>query len=224
MNDDKVNEDPMEFVNQEPDEPVAEPVAEPAPKPTARPRSGTASRNQGNSKLIIGIVAVAVVIAVIILWPRGGGDVDNNVPVMTLENQPVPAVDTPVSSDVNIDEAVTEIIPESSETTTKPEPKPEPEPEPAKVTTTPEPALTAGIGAPGAEGSWGVQVFASSTRQGAENFKAKMDAKGFRAIVRSGDDGTHRVWIGYFKSRDYAEAWKRTNSGSIPDKTMVKQR
>ena len=179
MNDDKVNEDPMEFVNQEPDEPVAEPVAEPAPKPTARPRSGTASRNQGNSKLIIGIVAVAVVIAVIILWPRGGGDVDNNVPVMTLENQPVPAVDTPVSSDVNIDEAVTEIIPESSETTTKPEPKPEPEPEPAKVTTTPEPALTAGIGAPGAEGSWGVQVFASSTRQGAENFKAKMDAKGF---------------------------------------------
>jgi len=221
MNDDKVNEDPMEFVNQEPDEPAAESVAEPAPKPTARPRSGTASRNQGNSKLIIGIVALAVVIAVAILWPRGGGDVDDNVSVMTLENQPVPAVDTPVSSDVNIDEAVTEIVPESSETTT---PKPEPEPEPAKVVLTPEPAITANIGAPGAEGNWGVQVFASSTRQGAENYKAKMETKGFRAVVRSGDDGKHRVWIGYFKSRDYAEAWKRTNSGSIPDKTMVKKR
>ncbi|MCP4144774.1 MAG: SPOR domain-containing protein [bacterium] len=220
MNDDKVNEDPMEFVNQEPDEPVAEPAAEPAPKPTARPRSGTASRNQGNSKLIVGIVAVAVVIAVAVLWPRGGGDVDNNVSVMTLENQPVPAVDTPVSSDVNIEEAIAEIVPESSEATTKPEP----EPEPAKVVVTPEPAITANIGAPSAEGSWGIQVFASSTMQGAENYKAKMDAKGFRAVVRSGDDGKHRVWIGYFKSRDYAEAWKRTNSGSIPDKTMVKQR
>ncbi len=217
MNDDKVNEDPMEFVNQEPDEPVAEP----APKPTARPRSGTTSRNQGNSKMIIGIVAVAVVIAAAILWPRGGGDVDDNVSVMTLENQPVPTVDAPVSSDVNIDDAVTEIVPESSEATT---PTPEPIPEPVKVVVEPEPAITANIGSPSAEGSWGIQVFASSTRQGAENYKAKMDAKGFRAVVIPGDDGKHRVWIGYFKSRDYAEAWKRTNSGSIPDKTMVKQR
>lgn len=220
MNDDKVNEDPMEFVNQEPDEPVADPT----PKPTARPRSGTASRNQGNSKLIIGVVVVAVVIAAALLWPRGG-NIDDSVSVMTLENQPVPAVDTPASSDVNIDEAVTEIVPESSEATTpKPKPKPAPKPEPAKVVAAPKPAVNANIGAPGAEGSWGVQVFASSTRQGADKYKAKMDAKGFRAVVRSGDDGTHRVWIGYFKSRDYAEAWKRTNSGSIPDKTMVKQR
>lgn len=219
MNDDKTNEDPMEFVNQEPDEPVAEP----APKPTARPRNGTTSRNQGNSKMIIGIVAVAVIIAVALLWPRGGGDVDDNVPVMTLENQPVPAVDAPVSSDVNINEVVTEIVPESSETTT-PKPEPVPIPEPAKVVVTPEPAITANIGAPTAEGNWGIQVFASSTKQGAESYKAKMDARGFRAVVRSGDDGKHRVWIGYFKSRDYAEAWKRTNSGSIPDKTMVKHR
>jgi cell division protein FtsN len=219
MNDDKYTDEPMEFVNQEPVEPVSE---EPIQKPTARPRSGTAPSNRGSNKLFAGVVAIAVIVAIALLWPRGA-DIDDNVSVLTSENQSVPEIDAPVSSDVDINEAVAEIIPETAEAKIT-KAKPTPKPEPIETVKTDKVVATSKPEAPGVEGSWGIQVFASGTKQGAEKYKAKMDAKGFRAVVRSGDDGNHRVWIGYFKSRDYAEAWKSANSKSIPNKTMVKQR
>jgi DedD protein len=87
-------------------------------------------------------------------------------------------------------------------------------------TTTPPPAEPTRI-TPAASGRWAVQLGAFKTHANAEKVVQELAAKGLTAHVRAANTSSgemiHRVWIGWFSSRDQAQRFAAQEKSRIGD-------
>ncbi|MEZ4389105.1 MAG: SPOR domain-containing protein [Candidatus Krumholzibacteriia bacterium] len=218
-----------------------EPASKPAGTATRRRKSlaGDSGSRQLSRPLLIALLVV-VVGGGYLFWPRGGG-----VPTGIGEQYSVVTTDStdhavPRSGSVDITAERDTLVPEppagdthaeaasrqplklsepaaaTPQATTPPAAKPRPRAaEPARKASETPPAVVQ----PAATGVWAVQVGAFRTRTGADAVVSDLAAKGIAATVRaantSGGEMIHRVWIGWFATRDDAQAFARQQKDRI---------
>lgn len=222
-----------------------EPTSGTPSKPTRRRKSlaGDGNSRQPSRPLMIALLVV-IVGGGYLFWPRGGGTptgIGERYSVVTADSTTQQA---PRSGSVDINGEVAPLVPETpagtptsgtdvprqpvvvADTADTSEPaRPAPtRPEvttPAVTrprTTTPPPAEPTRI-TPAASGRWAVQLGAFKTHANAEKVVGELAAKGFTAHVRaantSGGEMIHRVWIGWFTSRDQAQRFAAQEKSRI---------
>ena len=173
-----------------------------------------------------------------LFWPRGG-DVELGIgqqySVVTADTA---SHDAPRSGSVDLDDEQRDLVPEAPDTDGSPagaagtgadeqprpaETEPTPTEEPAETTAPPAstprtaPARTEDDPAPRIEprvrGPWALQLGAYGTEESADRFIRTLTDRGIRAHARTANTSSgeiiYRVWVGWFDSRDQAEAYAR---------------
>lgn len=207
---------------------------------STRTRTSRAKKKGGTPRIMIAAVAVIIAGAALLFWPKG-----NSVPTGIGERQSVVTVPDPEDStrtivpgaprsgDVDInheDQKLTPETPEGEKAAAQEEPikkiepvvkaKPAPaKPKPKSTQPPPPPIL------PGSEGRWAVQTGGFGDAANADQEAARLKTTGWDAMVRAGSNSqgemVYRVWIGYFESRDQANAFIRQNKKSLADAFVV---
>jgi len=212
--------------------------------------AGDGNSRQPSRPLMIALLVV-IVGGGYLFWPRGGttptgigerysvvtadsathaaprsGSVDINGEVSPLV--PEAPADTPASgADAPRDPVVVTDTASTSEPSTAGTPHGEP-PAPAVTRPAREPRPAAPTPAritPAATGRWAVQIGAFQTHANAQKVVDDLATKGFAAQIRpantSSGDMIHRVWIGWFTSREQAQRFARQEKGRIGDSYPV---
>lgn len=208
--------------------------------------AGDGDSRQPSRPLMIALLVV-IVGGGYLFWPRGGATptgIGERYSVVTADSATQAA---PRSGSVDINGEVAPLVPESptdppadggdaprepvvvSETTSTP-PQPvdrsasQDPPAPAVARSAREsasPPATPSRIMPAATGRWAVQIGAFQTHANAQKAVDELDAKGFVAQIRaantSSGDMVHRVWIGWFGSREQAQQFAQQEKGRIGD-------
>ena len=199
-------------------------------------------------------------IALFIFWPRHSSS-----PVIEDENGERSSVVTlgdsvgaagipvPRSSDVDLDDELTEVVPEQDRSTgdkppeeTRAELRQQLDKDSGQQELA-EPATVAGSGTapvtqqqtntsdelpvatqgPSAGGQWVIQLGSFGSRANADKLAASLRAKGFRMEVHdlpASNGTTHKVWVGFFPTRAAATAYGRLHRDELGTKTFITHR
>jgi cell division septation protein DedD len=252
MNDDRRRDDgyddePLEFVNREDefgdeestdeefvaeewdDEAEDEIVEAPASAvgAMARPVGGTGQKRGGG--LVLGAAAVVVVaLAAWVFWPHGSGlpegvgELTSAVVLTDSMATPMPEAAAVRSSDVNLGLEVPAIVPEQARAAA------EETAEPVRRETATARTTTSAAGAPGPDGAWFVQVGAFGDAANAARLADELRGRGFRldtpTTVNSAGKTLTLVRIGYFETRNAADAWLSAHPEAFKDKPVIAHR
>ena len=206
-----------------------------------RTRAGKTNRQQGTPRIMIAALVVVVVGAALLFWPKGGstptgiGEQHSVVtsPDSTGTGQHSIPAGTPQSGDVDINNEGLKMTPETpkseakknnevekpaEKSETKPAEKPVEKPV-VKKKSKPKPAAPAIE--PSSDGRWAVQAGGFGDAANADREADRLAKAGWQAMVRTGNnsngDMVYRVWIGYFSSRDQANAFISQNRKTLAD-------
>ncbi len=246
------------------EQPESTPDTPPEPAPAAKenmakPRTNMSGGGSGKGPpwIMIGAGVLIVVVALFIFWPRNSsspsdeGQAGEQSSVVTLNNDSlgVAGIPVPRSSDVDLDDELTNIVPEHADKPpeeTRAELRQQldrnteraelAEPEVAVTSgtapiTQPQPATQAeppvATQGPSSGGQWVIQLGSFGTRSNADKLAAKLRAKGFRMEVHDlpTNSGTsYKVWVGFFPTRSAATAYGRLHRDDLGSKTFITHR
>ena len=186
--------------------------------------------NRRGMPRIMWLAIVVCVVGAVLLFRNQGGDVPTGIgerrSVVTVGADSAVVPDgAPRSGDVDIAGEVQVLTPErpqggagAAEQPAEAEPEAAAKPPAANPATTrpaAEPAAAAERVVPRADGAWLVQVGSFGEAANADGAAAKLQAKGWDARVKVGNTSNgamiHRVQIGYFATRQAAEAFVAQN-------------
>ncbi len=207
-------------------------------------RAGNRGRQQGTPRIMLAALVVVVVGAALLFWPKGGstptgiGEQHSVVTTPADSNSVVPSAvanQSPQSGDVDINQEGLKMTPESPDgagdktkiqenPADKPAAKPKPKPKPATKLAEQKKPATPPI-KPTSDGRWAVQTGGFGNAVNADREADRLAQDGWQAMVRTGNnskgDMVYRVWIGYFSSRDVANAFIRQNKKVLSDAYAV---
>lgn len=235
--------EPEEPTALEPEKPTAAAAAATAAAATAVPPEDdtpprTARRRErsrrGPSPIMFGALGLIIVAAALILWPRGGSVTDSGegvASVLTLPDSSAHApTPTPRSSDVDLNEELSEMVPERA---TGDVPPPAAKADLLReadartgdrgVLAEPETVSPIPSGDPAEQGAWAIQLGSFGSRVNAENLAAGLAEKGHRMEIQD-LGGSHRVWVAYFPTRAAATAYAGAHAEDLGERPYITHR